>query len=187
MSLTAVYNYPQNGYHPAAQLEVGKEYTVEYLNMDRYSTDIRLAGYTGIFNSVQFDFFEDGEPINIYRSPKYNPYMQIQEKKKEIKYYNKLVRDRIPEIIEASGARCETRILTDAEYLEALNTKLDEELAEYHESGDIEELADLMEVIYAITLAKGYSIPQLFGKRARKAGDRGGFRERILLVSVEEG
>lgn len=103
-----------------------------------------------------------------------------------MKIYNKLVRDKIPEIIETSGAHCETRILTDAEYLEALNAKLDEELAEYHESGDIEELADLLEVIYAITQEKGYSIPQLFGKRARKAEDRGHFGKRIMLLSVEE-
>ena len=76
MSLTAVYNYPQNGYRPAAQLEVGKEYPVERVNMGQSTTDIYLVGYTGIFNSVQFDFFEDGKPIDIYRSPKYNPYLQ---------------------------------------------------------------------------------------------------------------
>ena len=102
-----------------------------------------------------------------------------------MKKYNKLVRDKIPEIIEASGARCETRILTDAEYLLALNAKLDEELAEYQQSGDIEELADLMEVIYAITLAKGYTVPQLQFKRSQKAVERGHFYQKILLVSVE--
>lgn len=101
--------------------------------------------------------------------------------------YNKLVRDRIPEIIEASGARCEIRILTDAEYLLALNAKLDEELAEYHKSGDIEELADLMEVIYAITLAKGYPIPHLQFKRSQKAVEKGHFYRKIMLLSVEEG
>lgn len=76
MSLTAVYNYPNNGHRPAAQLEVGKEYIVECVNMGRYYTDIHLSGFGGRFNSVQFDFFEDGKPINIYRSLKYNPYMQ---------------------------------------------------------------------------------------------------------------
>ena len=49
-----------------------------------------------------------------------------------IKQYNKLVRDRIPEIIEASGKNCVTEILSDADYLKMLDAKLDEELAEYH-------------------------------------------------------
>ena len=103
-----------------------------------------------------------------------------------MKIYNKLVRDKIPEIIKASGAHCETKILTGLEYLDALEAKLDEELAEYHESGDIEELADLLEVIYAITQENGYSIQQLFCKRALKAERRGHFTKRIMLLSVEE-
>lgn len=78
MSLTAVYNYPQNGYRPAEQLEVGKEYLVERVNMGQSTTDIHISGL-GCFNSVQFDFFEDGKPIDIYRSPKYNPYMRKRE------------------------------------------------------------------------------------------------------------
>ena len=79
MSLTAVYNYPQNGYSPATELGVGKEYHVERVDMGRYMTYIHLSGYGGSFNSVQFDFFEDGKPIDIYRSPKYNPYMRKME------------------------------------------------------------------------------------------------------------
>ena len=76
MSLTAVYNYPNNGHQPATQLEVGKEYPVESVSMGRYHTDIHLSGFGGCFNSVQFDFFEDGKPIDLYRSPKYNPYLK---------------------------------------------------------------------------------------------------------------
>lgn len=79
MSLTAVYNYPHNGYRPATQLEVGKEYHVECVNMGQSSTYISLSGFCGYFNSVQFDFFEDGKPIDIGRSPKYNPYMRRRE------------------------------------------------------------------------------------------------------------
>ena len=60
--------------------------------------------------------------------------------------YNKLVRDYIPEIIEASGKSCVTEILSDEEYLRMLDAKLDEELAEYHKDRNIEELADLLEV-----------------------------------------
>ena len=71
--------------------------------------------------------------------------------------YNKLVRDRIPEIIEKSGNKCIIEILSNEEYIEMLDKKLDEELAEYHKVENIEELADLLEVIYACAQARGYS------------------------------
>ncbi len=100
--------------------------------------------------------------------------------------YNKLVRDRIPEIIEASGKTCKTEILNDEEYLRMLDAKLDEELAEYHKDQNIEELADLLEVIYAAAAAQGYSVDQLEGIRAAKAVKRGGFQNKILLVEVKE-
>ena len=60
------------------------------------------------------------------------------------KMYNKLVRDRIPEIISARGAVCETEILSDAAYLSMLDAKLEEELAEYKKDQNLEELADLL-------------------------------------------
>ena len=81
MSLTAVYNYPENGYRPATQLEVGKEDIVDSVDMGNFYTYIYLSGIDGCFNSVQFDFFEGGEPIDIYRSPKYNPYLQRRSQK----------------------------------------------------------------------------------------------------------
>ena len=100
--------------------------------------------------------------------------------------YNKLVRDRIPEIIEVSGKTCKTEILNDEEYLRMIDAKLDEELAEYHKDQNIEELADLLEVIYAATLARGYTLEELENVRARKAEKRGGFTKKILLIEVEE-
>ena len=100
--------------------------------------------------------------------------------------YNKLVRDRIPEIIEASGKTCKTAILSDDEYLKLIDAKLDEELAEYHTDQNIEELADLMEVIYAAAIARGYTLERLEQIRAEKAEKRGGFRKKILLLEVEE-
>ena len=104
----------------------------------------------------------------------------------EIKTYNKLVRDNIPAIIEASGAVCETEILNDADYLRMLDAKLDEELAEYHKDQNIEELADLLEVIYACAHARGYSLAELEAVRVAKADKRGGFDEKILLLTVTE-
>ena len=86
-----------------------------------------------------------------------------------VKPYHKLVRDRIPEIIEASGKSCVTEILSDADYLELLDAKLDEELAEYHKDQNIEELADLLEVIYAAAKARGYTLEQLVSLLSRIA------------------
>lgn len=101
-----------------------------------------------------------------------------------IRRYNKLVRDRIPEIIEVSGNTCVTEILSDEEYLRMLDIKLDEELAEYHADQDIEELADLIEVIRACAVARGYTLEQLEQVRADKAVKRGGFEKKILLKKV---
>jgi len=100
--------------------------------------------------------------------------------------YNKLVRDRIPEIIEASGKTCKIEVLDNEAYLQMIDAKLDEELAEYHKDQNLEELADLMEVIYAAAAARGYTLEQLEQIRAEKAAKRGGFYEKILLVEVAE-
>ena len=77
------------------------------------------------------------------------------------KIYNKLVRDLIPDIIEESGNKCRTRILSDDEYLKMLDAKLDEELSEYHQDQNIEELADLLELIQAAAIARGYTLEEL--------------------------
>lgn len=100
------------------------------------------------------------------------------------KTYNKLVRDRIPEIIKASGAECKTKVLSDFDYLKMIDAKLDEELAEYHKDQNIEELADLLEVIYAATIARGYTIEELEKVRATKAENRGRFNKKILLIET---
>lgn len=103
-----------------------------------------------------------------------------------IKVYNKLVRDRIPEIIESSGKTCSTEILSPEDYLRMIDAKLDEELAEYHKDQNIEELADLLEVIHAAAIARGYTLEDLEQIRTEKAAKRGGFEKRILLKEVYE-
>lgn len=100
--------------------------------------------------------------------------------------YNKLVRDRIPEIIHSSGKTCSIEILSDEEYLKLVEAKLDEELAEYHKDQNIEELADLLEVIHAAALARGYTLEELEQVRAEKATKCGGFEKRIMLKEVYE-
>lgn len=103
-----------------------------------------------------------------------------------IRTYNKLVRDKIPQIIEESGKRCLVETLGDFEYLIALEKKLDEELAEYHIDQNIEELADMLEVIYATALARGYTREALEKLREEKAQKRGGFEKKYYLRKVEE-
>ena len=98
--------------------------------------------------------------------------------------YNKLVRNRIPEIIEASGKKCACSTLSDEEYLAMLDAKLNEELAEYQESKSMEELADLLEVIRAVAVARGSSIEEVEVIRREKAAKRGGFEKKILLTEV---
>ena len=100
--------------------------------------------------------------------------------------YNKLVRDKIPEIIETDGKTCETEILSEAKYIEMIDAKLDEELAEYHKDQNLEELADLLEVIHAAAVARGYSIEELEELRSKKAEKRGGFRDKVFLKKVIE-
>ena len=100
------------------------------------------------------------------------------------KTYNKLVRDLIPDIIQREGNECRTRILSDEEYLKMLDAKLDEELLEYHQDQNIEELADLLELIQAATVARGYTLEELEAVRAEKAKKRGGFEKKISLIDV---
>ena len=100
--------------------------------------------------------------------------------------YHKLVRDRIPEIIERAGKTCTWSVLSEEDYLKLLDEKLNEELAEYQESKSMEELADLMEVIRAVAVARGSSIEEVERIRKEKAEKRGGFEKRILLESVTE-
>ncbi len=100
--------------------------------------------------------------------------------------YNKLIRDRIPEIIEKNGQTARVRVLTDDEYLVKLDEKLGEELAEYLADGNVVELADLLEVIYAAALAHGTTAEQLDAIRRKKAEERGAFAEKLLLEEVTE-
>ena len=99
--------------------------------------------------------------------------------------FNKLVRDRIPAIIEAGGERPVTRILNDEEYLRCLEQKLDEETAEYHEGKNLEELADILEVVYALAEAGGHSREELLSVYEKKHEARGGFADRVFLISKE--
>lgn len=100
--------------------------------------------------------------------------------------YNKAVRDRIPEIIEQSGDSCNVKTLSDSEFLEVLEKKLSEEIQEYQQGKSVEELADVMEVIYRIAELRGVPREELEKIRGKKAKDRGGFEKNLFLVDTKE-
>ncbi len=98
--------------------------------------------------------------------------------------HNKLVRDKIVNMILDQGETVEYRILTDLEYIEALGVKLREEVEEFLESGLPEELADILEVVYAFGEILGLHARQIEAIRDEKVTDRGGFKRRIYLCST---
>ena len=94
-------------------------------------------------------------------------------------HYEKLVRDRNPEILDAKGVSYEKRIADDTEYRTELIKKLVEEAAEFSEAGSIEELADVLEVIAALRVLPEYADVEVV--RVKKVAERGSFSERIIL------
>lgn len=104
--------------------------------------------------------------------------------------YNKLVRDRIPEIIENSGKKFTTKILDDDQYELELKKKLLEEMEEYQNASNdneaLEELADLLELMHALAKVHGASMEEVEKIRQDKASKRGGFEEKIFLIEVED-
>ena len=102
-----------------------------------------------------------------------------------MKVYNKLVRDKIPDIIKTEGRNVKVKILNDEEYRYELNKKLQEEVKEYLEDNNIEELADIVEVIYGILNSMNISIEEFEKVRKDKAENRGAFKEKIFLEEAE--
>lgn len=101
--------------------------------------------------------------------------------------YRKLVRDRIPEIIQADGKEPITRILNDKEYLQELIKKLQEECDEFKAEQNVDELADIQEVILALADALGISHAELAEVYGEKARQRGAFKKKIYLKAVKDG
>ncbi len=103
-----------------------------------------------------------------------------------MKVYNKLVRDNIPEIIENTGKKFDIHYTSAEELVSLLEAKLQEEALEFSQDKNLEELADLMEVIFGLSSALGYSEEDLLKKREEKKLERGGFKEGIVLERVYE-
>ena len=98
-----------------------------------------------------------------------------------MKVYDKLIRDRIPEIIEASGSKYEVEVVSDEVALEYLYKKLGEEVEELLSDKNLDEIADVMEVLFAIGKKYGYSEKELMDKRNQKNISRGSFDKIIIL------
>ena len=102
-----------------------------------------------------------------------------------MKVYNKLVRDKITDIIEADGRMAKYRILDNNEYRKELNSKLQEEVKEYLDDNNVEELADIVEVIYGILNSLDVTIDEFEKVRIKKQEERGAFNKRIYLEEAE--
>ena len=100
--------------------------------------------------------------------------------------HNKAIRDKIPEIIAESGKKCNTKQLDDESFLAEIEKKLIEEVNEYSESKDVEELADLLEVIYRISELRGVNSDELDEIRKDKAEKRGKFDSNLFLIDSEK-
>lgn len=103
-----------------------------------------------------------------------------------LRVYQKLVRDKIPAIIESVGDRPIYSILSKDDYIRELEHKLMEEVEEYQKDKNLEEMADVLEVLYALCKARGYTLEELECFRKTKYHDRGGFDLGIYLDKVEE-
>src|SRR5690625_1591760 len=104
--------------------------------------------------------------------------------------YNKLVRDKIPDFIRNDNKKFTTKILDEKQYTIELKKKLKEELEEYilasDESEALEELADIIELIHALSETHSENLAKVEQVRQEKAKKRGGFKKRIFLIEVED-
>ena len=99
--------------------------------------------------------------------------------------YKKLVRDKIPEIIKNNGEEPIWRVLNEEEYLKELNIKLIEEANEFIEAGNVEELADIMEVLEALAKVHNINFDDVRKEQKVKREKRGAFENKLYLDGVK--
>ena len=100
--------------------------------------------------------------------------------------YNKAIRDKIPEIIQKDGFSCNVETMSDEKFLVEMEKKLSEEVAEYQNDKNPEELADILEVIYRIAKLKGISKEELEKIRISKIEKRGAFEKNLFLIDTSK-
>ena len=102
-----------------------------------------------------------------------------------MKIYNKLVRDKIPDIIKEEGRNVKTKVLNENEYIEELNKKLQEEVSEYLKDNNVEELVDIVQVIYSLLDVRKFSMEKFENMRQQKNINNGAFKERLFLIEAD--
>ena len=100
--------------------------------------------------------------------------------------YHKAIRDKIPEIIKKDGYSCNIDTMSDEKFLLEIERKLSEEVTEYQNEKNPEELVDILEVIYRIAQLQGGSKEELEKIRIKKLQDRGGFEKNLFLIDTSE-
>jgi len=100
--------------------------------------------------------------------------------------YYKPIRDKIPEIIKDSGYSCNVKTLSNEEFLLEIEKKLSEEVSEYQNDKNPEELADILEVVYRIGELRGISKDELEKIRVKKANERGSFEKNLFLIDTDK-
>jgi predicted house-cleaning noncanonical NTP pyrophosphatase (MazG superfamily) len=169
----------------AENIGTGKDIFIEYcLNNG-------MAGKEGSANAIYQVGKGDGVYLNILNSDGtvkdwefMHKWVYGETSSTQIKVYNKLVRDKIPEIIIKSGKSCIVQRASAEEKSELLKAKLREDVKEFLEEENIEELADIMEVLFGLANNLGYSEKDLIKKREEKREERGGFIEGVVLEKV---
>jgi predicted house-cleaning noncanonical NTP pyrophosphatase (MazG superfamily) len=169
----------------AENIGTGKDIFIEYcLNNG-------MAGKEGSANAIYQVGKGDGVYLNILNSDGtvkdwefMHRWVYGKTSSTQIKVYNKLVRDKIPEIIINSGKSCVVQRARVEEMYELLKAKLREEVKEFLEEKNLEELADIMEVLFGLANNLGYSEEDLIRKREEKKEERGGFIEGVVLEKV---
>lgn len=131
------------------------------------------------------EMYENGEIIPTVDFGRDEYELALEKLNRNVKIYNKLIRDRIPEIIENDGRKAKIRILDDEEYRKQLNKKLQEEVKEYLEDNNVEELADIVEVVYGILNSMNVPVDEFERIRNEKKTKNGGFEKRLFLEEAE--
>lgn len=130
-------------------------------------------------------FICDGAHDDVIQFTGQIKHIHVEEDSKPI-YHNKLVRDRIPEIIELDGNSCEYHIADDGEFERLLHAKLLEEANEFIQKPSAEELADILEVVDALRKHHKIDITELKHQKIMKKTNRGGFEKKIILDSTKK-
>ena len=131
------------------------------------------------------EMFENGQIVPTVDFGREEYKLALEKLNRNVKVYNKLVRDRIPEIIENDGRMAKTRVLENDEYRKQLNKKLQEEVREYLEDNNVEELADVVEVVYGILNSMDVTVDEFENIRNEKKVKNGGFEKRLFLEEAE--